>query len=1174
MEGSMANLIFSRASRPSGGNLARRLLPSLLLLLVLSVSFAAGSAQAQCTLSSPTTWNMGGNGNWSTNGDWNPAVFPNSSATNVCITNGTSTVTLDTNASVADLQLATGNILTTNLGTQLSVFGTQILNAGQIVLNGGGGANTLLTLDNNVTLSGGGTVNLNVAGGGGSTFIQQGVGGLTLTNADNTIQGAGIIGNNGLALTNDAGGTINANVSGATLTLNGGGLIGNAGLLEGTNGGFLQIENTVNNAGGNITANGGTVQVFASATIQGGTLNTLNGGTLGTPAGNVAFLDGSTGAGAVTVSTGSTYTSDLGSQTLLLGTINNKGNIQLNGGGGNNTILQLVSNTTLLGGGTVTLSTAGGGGSAFVQQNVGGLTLTNVDNTIQGNGVIGNNGLALTNNAGGTIKANVSGGTLTLNGGGLVSNAGLLEATNGGTLQIENTVNNAGGNITANGGTVQMINATVQGGTLNAVSGGTLETLGGFSATLDGSNAGALTISSNTTYTSDFNSQTALLGTITNNGNIQVNGGGGTNSFLFAGSNVTLQGGGTVTLSTTSSGGGNAIIEQSVGGLTLTNVNNTIQGEGIIGNNGLTLVNKATIDANSTGGALTTALTLDSASVTNTGLLEATNSGVLNLNGITVNNAGGNITANGAGATVQFFGSAVIQGGTLTNNGGTLGTPANNVATLDGTTQGSLTINGTYTSDLNSQTSLLGTINNKGNIQLNGGGGTNTFLTLSANTALQGGGTVTMNVAGGGGSTFIQQAVGGLTLENFNDTIQGAGIVGNNGLSVLNDAGGTINANAAAQALTLNGGGGLTNAGLLEASGTGVLSIANSTINNTNNSVAGTIQANGAGSTVQFVDGAVINGGNLEGNGTLAVASLGTVTLSGGKLTPGFSGLGTPATLALTGNLNQTGGIYNELFSATGNGLLNVSGLVTLASGPTLTLGPLNGFAVVLSAPIDILNYVGALSGQFSNGTAITADGFNWSIIYNFNGNEVVLEAISKVGPTDVTATWSTMSGNWNTPSEWACAPGPATCAPNNNGSTVYETVVNSPGNMLTLDNSGGPITVNTLALQAGRLDVASGASLNLVNQPNGITDIPAAAGLILAGTFTTGGSTSALAQLGSVEGLLTLANGQTTSVTPGGGTLTNSGTVNVQQATALSVDGNLTNSGAINTGSGVSDTS
>ncbi len=356
---------------------------------------------------------------------------------------------------------------------------------------------------------------------------------------------------------------------------------------------------------------------------------------------------------------------------------------------------------------------------------------------------------------------------------------------------------------------------------------------------------------------------------------------------------------------------------------------------------------------------------------------------------------------------------------------------------------------------------------------------------------------------------------------------------------MVNDAAGTINANVSGGGLTLNGGGGITNAGLLEASNTGVLSIANSTIANNSIGVAGTIQANGAGSTVQFVNGAMINGGNLEGNGTLAVAGAGTVMLNGGRLTPGFSGLGTPATLTLSGNLNQTGGIFNELFGATGNGLLNVSGNVTLASGPTLTLGPLNGFTVVLSTPIDILNY-GTLNGQFSNGTSITADGYNWTINYDFNNmNEVVLEAISKVGPTDVTATWSTISGNWNTPTEWACAPGPPTCAPNNNASTVYETIVNSPGNMLTLDNSGGPITVNTLALQAGTLDVASGASLNLVNQPSGITDIPRGAGLILAGTFTTGGSASALAQLGSVEGLLTLANGQTTSVIPGGGTLT-----------------------------------
>ena len=71
---------------------------------------------------------------------------------------------------------------------------------------------------------------ISVASGGGSTYIAQGVGGVTLTNVS-TIQGDGFIGYNGLALDNQSGGTVNANVSGSALTLNGG-PITNAGLLE------------------------------------------------------------------------------------------------------------------------------------------------------------------------------------------------------------------------------------------------------------------------------------------------------------------------------------------------------------------------------------------------------------------------------------------------------------------------------------------------------------------------------------------------------------------------------------------------------------------------------------------------------------------------------------------------------------------------------------------------------------------------------------------------------------------------------------------------------------------------------------------------------------------------------------------------------------------------------
>ena len=92
------------------------------------------------------------------------------------------------------------------------------------------------------------------------------------------------------------------------------------------------------------------------------------------------------------------------------------------------------------------------------------------------------------------------------------------------------------------------------------------------------------------------------------------------------------------------------------------------------------------------------------------------------------------------------------------------------------------------------------TISNAGTIQLNGGGGSNAFLILDTNTTLKGGGTMTMSVAGGGGSTYIDRVTSGVTLTN-NSTIQGAGVIGNNGLTLINQA--TINANSSGQTLLL-----------------------------------------------------------------------------------------------------------------------------------------------------------------------------------------------------------------------------------------------------------------------------------------------------------------------------------------------------------------------------------
>jgi hypothetical protein len=740
------------------------------------------------------------------------------------------------------------NSWTGNPGSDTYMQGA-INNNGNIQLSGGYGANTYLGFNADTTLQGGGTITMDSGNYADHVSLWQNGSGITLTNVDHAILGSGEIGYNGLALVNEADGFIDANVNGSSLFLDGGGAVTNAGYLYAENGGILQIRNTVNNAGGNITADYGTVYVNSGGTIQGGTLNSLDGGWLGVNSGGTAYLDGST-QGSLTLSSGSTWTSDLGSTTYVQGTFNNQGNIQINAGNGYNTYFLLTGNTTLQGGGAMTLNSGNSGGLDFVYQATGGLTLTNVNNTIQGYGVIGDNGLALVNQAGGTINANASGYSLILNGGGLITNAGLLEATNGGVLQIQDTVANQGGNITANGGTVY-VNAggTVQGGTLNTLNGGLLGVSNNSTAYLDGSTAqGAITISPGSTWTSGYGSATYVQGTFNNQGNIQINGGNGQNTNFELNGNTTLQGGGTMTLN---SGNGEAYVYQSTGGLTLNNVNNTIQGYGVIGENGLTLVNQAggTINANAPGYSL---VLNGGGLITNSGLLEATNGGVLQIENV-VANQGGNITANGG--TVSVNAGGTIQGGTLNSlNGGWLGVNNGGTAVLDGSTsQGAITISpgSTWTSGNGSNTYVQGTFNNQGNIQINGGNGYNTYFLLTGNTTLQGGGAMTLKSGDSGGRAYVYQTAGGTTLNNVNNTIQGYGEIGVNGLSVVNGAAGTILANTPGRNLYIDGSGTLTNNGTLQANAGSALVVTQNLANFSGNTLTGgTYFANNG--TLQF----------------------------------------------------------------------------------------------------------------------------------------------------------------------------------------------------------------------------------------------------------------------------------------------------------------------------------
>ena len=138
----------------------------------------------------------------------------------------------------------------------------------------------------------------------------------------------------------------------------------------------------------------------------------------------------------------------------LAGTIDNTGMITLNSSG-DQTELQIVGDgATLQGGGQLVLS------DSSANEIVGATsttTLTNVDNTISGAGQIGlgDGNLTLVNGAHGTIDANAAGGTLIVDTGHTVTNAGLLEASNGGTLLIEDAVNGSGSACAViNGGTL------------------------------------------------------------------------------------------------------------------------------------------------------------------------------------------------------------------------------------------------------------------------------------------------------------------------------------------------------------------------------------------------------------------------------------------------------------------------------------------------------------------------------------------------------------------------------------------------------------------------------------------------------------------------------------------------------------------------------------------------
>jgi hypothetical protein len=517
------------------------------------------------------------------------------------------------------------------------------------------------------------------------------------------------------------------------------------------------------------------------------------------------------------------------------------------------------------------------------------------------------------NGAAGTISATGTVASLVINtGSNVFTNSGLIEAVGPAGLQISYTAiaNGTAGIISAAGGDVYLNVATIQGGTLTFTGAGVFVDQN--NSTLDASVNPLINDA-----TIDISNNTALyaIGTLTNAGTLALQSGQNTTQLIVGPSGTagtfTLTGGGQVTISDNSAN----YIQAETTGNTLVNLNNTISGAGTIGNGDLIVINDATIDATGTNYTMV----LDPQGImTNNALIEATGAAGLNIYYTTVNNGTTGTISAATNITLQ---STTIEGGVLIGSGGYSSISS---STLEGVTNKSSIVD-----ENNNNLYLAGTITNQGTITVDSGNNTTQLILGPSGT------TGTLTLTGGGqviisdnNNNYIDAQTSGNTLLNLNNTISGAGTLGNGSLIIINDA--TIDATGN-NTMVLDPLGTMTNNALIEATGTGGMDIYSTTVNS---GTAGTISA----ATNITLQSSTIEGGVLTGAGGFSAISSSTLDgLTNAVINKSSIVLENNNNLYLEGTINNQGTITVD--STNNNTQLFIeSPTVTLTGGGTLVI--------------------------------------------------------------------------------------------------------------------------------------------------------------------------------------------------------------------------------------------
>ncbi len=312
-----------------------------------------------------------------------------------------------------------------------------------------GGNATDVYINSNVSLVGTGTVSM-------SNTIQNNIydnagnRGFALTNASNTITGAGRIGLNSIDFVNGANGSVIA-TSSQGIEFDPAASFTNNGVLRAENGSFLRFL-------------GGTHQFIAPAIAGDGALVLLSAGTFsgtvdsegtgevraGGPGGGVV-LTGFTNLGTLAMPNDADFS--------ILGSIVNNGTLAMRSGG-NATDLYVAGDTTISGSGVLTMTNT-------IQNNIydnagnRGFTLTNAQ-TITGAGRIGLNTINIVNAPQGRIESTLSSG-IGIDASATFLNEGELRASGGNiVIQPSTTFTNTGSIIADLGRVVQSAGTLLQ----------------------------------------------------------------------------------------------------------------------------------------------------------------------------------------------------------------------------------------------------------------------------------------------------------------------------------------------------------------------------------------------------------------------------------------------------------------------------------------------------------------------------------------------------------------------------------------------------------------------------------------------------------------------------------------------------------------------------------------